>query len=214
MGEERREVLEALSDKTRYAILLSLSKKPLTGDEIAEAVQRTRSTVEVHLAMLLRLGLVSRRREEKRYYYETTAAANEWLGRIGPQNSVQQNLPQPIAKKHDLNRLWLQVALLAGVAYAVLHFALNRSGLVSYSFIPFAMILGVAYAWINITVKEFLEALFIVSVTIGILSPIFAFGSLSFAEWLAFFLLYLAVLIVLSLPTWIVVKKARIFLKK
>lgn len=219
MGEERREVLEALSDKTRYTMLVALSRKPLTGDEIAEAVQRSRSTIEVHLAMLLRLGLVSRRREEKKYYYEITPAAQEWLGRLEPSKNVTQPQTQPppqgIVRKCNLRSLlWIYAALSAGIIYAVAHFVLNFTGIVSYSVIPFAVALGIVYTWISETLKEFLMALLMVAFTIGLLSPIFAFGSLSFADWLVFFFLYLAALVVLSIPTWIVAKKAQAFLKK
>jgi DNA-binding transcriptional ArsR family regulator len=226
MGEEHREILEALSDKTRYAILVALSRKPLTGDEIAEAVQRSRSTIEVHLAMLLRLGLVSRKKEEKKYYYETTQAARQWLGRLEPSNGIAQSIPvsapihQPLShpqltatKGSFRSLLWFYTALSAGVIYAVVHFILNYSGIVSYSIIPFAIALGVLYSWISDTLKEFSEALLVVAFAIGLLSQILVFGSISLFDWIVFFFIYMAALIILGIPTWIITKKVIMSLK-
>ena len=83
VDEERREILDALSDKTRLAILEAVSSKPMTGDEISEAVQRSRSTVESHLSLLLRLGLLSRTKDDKRYYYQATEKARSWTATTG-----------------------------------------------------------------------------------------------------------------------------------
>ena len=39
MASESREIMEALGDKTRFSIVESVSRKAMTGDEIAESVK-------------------------------------------------------------------------------------------------------------------------------------------------------------------------------
>ncbi len=84
MVSESREIMEALGDKTRFSIVEALSRKPMSGDELAESVQKARSTVESHLSVLLRLNLVTRRLEDRTYYYEATPLARQYTGRPAP----------------------------------------------------------------------------------------------------------------------------------
>lgn len=80
MTGDSREIMEALGDRTRFSIVEALSRKPMTGDELAESVQRARSTVESHLSVLLRLNLVTRRIEDRTYYYDATPLARQYAG--------------------------------------------------------------------------------------------------------------------------------------
>jgi len=80
MQSENREIMEALGDRTRFSIVEALSRKPMSGDELAGSVQRARSTVESHLAVLLRLNLVTRRLDDRTYYYEATPLARQYTG--------------------------------------------------------------------------------------------------------------------------------------
>jgi DNA-binding transcriptional ArsR family regulator len=80
MTGDSREIMEALGDRTRFSIVEALSRKPMTGDELAELVQRARSTVESHLSVLLRLKLVTRRLEDRTYYYDATPLARHYAG--------------------------------------------------------------------------------------------------------------------------------------
>ncbi len=80
MTGDSREIMEALGDRTRFSIVEALSRKPMTGDELAESVQRARSTVESHLSVLLRLNLVTRRLEDRTYYYDATPLARQYAG--------------------------------------------------------------------------------------------------------------------------------------
>ncbi len=80
MTGDSREIMEALGDRTRFSIVEALSRKPMTGDELAESVQRARSTVESHLSVLLRLKLVTRRLEDRTYYYDATPLARHYAG--------------------------------------------------------------------------------------------------------------------------------------
>jgi len=121
-GEDVRETLDALSEKTRYSILEALSKKPMTGDEIAEAVQRSRSTVESHLSTLLRLGLITRRREDKKYYYEATPTARMWLGKmVSPTSTGTQPVEKPVPRIKPFYASWLFAPVILGAVY----FAVN-----------------------------------------------------------------------------------------
>jgi len=80
MTGDSREIMEALGDRTRFSIVEALSRKPMSGDELAESVQRARSTVESHLSVLLRLNLVTRRLEDRTYYYDATPLARQYAG--------------------------------------------------------------------------------------------------------------------------------------
>jgi len=80
MTGDSREIMEALGDRTRFSIVEALSRKLMTGDELAESVQRARSTVESHLSVLLRLNLVTRRLEDRTYYYDATPLARQYAG--------------------------------------------------------------------------------------------------------------------------------------
>ncbi|MDD1775819.1 MAG: winged helix-turn-helix domain-containing protein, partial [Candidatus Methanomethylicus sp.] len=75
MGDDGREIMDALAEKTRYAILEGLTKKSMSGDEIAEYVKKARSTVESHLSLLLRLQLVTRTLRDRTYFYDATDLA-------------------------------------------------------------------------------------------------------------------------------------------
>jgi len=78
MTGDSREIMEALGDRTRFSIVEALSRKPMSGDELAESVQKARSTVESHLSVLLRLNLVARHLEDRTYYYNATPLARHY----------------------------------------------------------------------------------------------------------------------------------------
>jgi len=80
MTGDSREIMEALGDRTRFSIVEALSRKPMSGDELAESVQKARSTVESHLSVLLRLNLVTRHLEDRTYYYTATPLARHYAG--------------------------------------------------------------------------------------------------------------------------------------
>lgn len=89
MASESREIMEALGDKTRFSIVESVSRKAMTGDEIAESVKKARSTVESHLSVLLRLNLVSRRLEDRTYIYEATDVSKKYIDGRSNGNTVE-----------------------------------------------------------------------------------------------------------------------------
>jgi DNA-binding transcriptional ArsR family regulator len=63
------DVLQALADPTRRAILDRLRKEPLSVGEIAEGLPVSRPAVSQHLRVLEGAGLVRARREATRHVY-------------------------------------------------------------------------------------------------------------------------------------------------
>jgi len=208
MEEDRREVLEALSDKTRYAILTALSEKHMTGDEIAEAVQRSRSTIEVHLSMLLRLGLVSRKREDKKYYYEITPSAQAWLGRINSPNEMVAPVIRTIGGSRSASLRWFAAAVLAGLIYSIINFVTD------FPIWVFSVFLGIVYGWLIETFQDTIKSLFMAAVVLGIVSPFLAFGSFSIFSLILFFVVSLAFLVIIGIPVWYATKIVRVFYNK
>jgi DNA-binding transcriptional ArsR family regulator len=208
MGENRREILEALSDDTRYAILIALSKKAMTGDEIAESVQRSRSTIEVHLSMLLRLGLVFRKRAERKYYYEATPAAQAWIGKVEtPQGPLIH--PKEASPVQYSPYRWLSIAILACVFYTLV----NSFVIPLYIWL-FSIFMGILFAWIIDSFRVLLESLVVLAIGLSVLSTVVAFGSFSLLSWILFLLVSLAFLLILGIPSWFLTKKVRNMFKK
>jgi DNA-binding transcriptional ArsR family regulator len=199
-GEDLREVMEALSERTRYSILEALSKKPMTGDEIAEAVQRSRSTVESHLSTFLRLGLVTRRRDDKKYYYEATPTAQMWLGRMAASKGVstlQAEKTSPKGRTFYLS--WFFAPILLGAAYVVIN------ALIPVPIWLFALLFGVVSVWFCKTLMGLMESLLVASITMTVLIGLFRFYSV--LDLGLSFVISLAFLVVLGIPVWLLTKK-------
>jgi len=203
-GEDVREVMEALSERTRYSILEALSKKPMTGDEIAEAVQRSRSTVESHLSTLLRLGLVSRRREDKKYYYEATGTARTWLGKVSTSNAARTTVSppeRPTTKGRSLYFSWLFAPILLGIVYSV------ANTLAPVPIWIFALVYGGISVLFCATLMELIESLLIASIVVSAVPALFK--AFSVVELGLSFIISLAFLLVFGIPIWWLIKKAR-----
>ncbi len=65
-----KQLFKALSDETRLNILRLLSKRPWYGNEIAEKLNISNSTVTHHMATLILNNLVSSYRQEYRIYFK------------------------------------------------------------------------------------------------------------------------------------------------
>lgn len=63
--------LKALSDKSKYDILLYIKEKPSYGSEIAKQFSLTTATVSHHMNKLLGLGLISVEQRDGKVYYQT-----------------------------------------------------------------------------------------------------------------------------------------------
>lgn len=63
--------LKALSDKSKYDILLFVKEKPSYGSEIAKHFSLTTATVSHHMNKLLGLGLISVEQRDGKVYYQT-----------------------------------------------------------------------------------------------------------------------------------------------
>lgn len=206
MDEERREVLDALSDKTRLAILEAVSERPMTGDEISEAVQRSRSTVESHLSMLLRLGLIARTKDDKRYYYQSTEKAKAWMASSG--GASTQSSPEA-AKKGKVSPILIVIIVgtLAGAYYALVN-----TFLVPFPIWLFAAIVGIACAWICSTLRRLLQIFLVASLVTAVLSAAVGLGQMEPVTVLILFAFCIAFLVVIGLPLWYVTRKLRVIL--
>ncbi len=69
-----RELFRALGVETNYRILSELFKAERCACELPALVGKTQSNTSMHLAKLLRLGLVGVRRDGKRHVYSLTDA--------------------------------------------------------------------------------------------------------------------------------------------
>lgn len=203
MDEERREILDALSDKTRLAILEAASNRPMSGDEISEAVQRSRSTVESHLSMLLRLGLLERTKDDKRYYYRSTEKAKAWMGSaMGP--------PQPSTPALERGAINpLVIVLVAGTVGGV-YYSLVNTFLAPFPIWLFAAIMGIACAWVCKGMKRLLQIFLVTSLVVALLSAAIGLGELAAVNVLILFALCLAFLVALGLPLWYVTRRLRV----
>ncbi|MCX8182081.1 MAG: winged helix-turn-helix domain-containing protein [Candidatus Methanomethyliaceae archaeon] len=195
-GEELREILDALSERTRYAILESLSKRPMTGDEIAESVNRSRSTIESHLSLLLRLGLISRRRDDKRYLYEITPKAEAWLNQDMPKTSLK------VDKKHlKFVRQSYLFYLPSTLVITLLYFFAN-SFIIPVPLWLFALLFGALSALLCSSLRQLSFSIFASSLVLSILPFLFVFQSNSLLDLPLSFLVSMAVLAVVSFPLW------------
>lgn len=206
-GEDRREIFDALSDKTRYSILESLAKRPMSGDELAEAVQRSRSTVESHLSTLLRLDLVARKRVERTYYYEVTPSARAWMERAGAPPLVLETR-RGLGAKATL----LPVAL--GAAYAIVQAMLSSISLPETApnllLVGFSLSFGAIGAFFWESLRSLGRSVLMASVAAAIISAPLVGASSLFGLLLsgAFTLaLVLAAVSVLALPAWYLTKR-------
>ena len=79
------QILRALSDPTRRAVLDLLAKGSLSVTDLAKQFELSRPAVSKHLGILREAGLVVARRQGRRQIYELDTAAlkpvHEWLGR-------------------------------------------------------------------------------------------------------------------------------------
>ena len=203
MDEERREILDALSDKTRLAILEAASSTPLTGDEISEAVERSRSTVESHLSTLLRLGLIARTRDDKRYYYQSTEKAKLWMGQSVPAHSS----PSPVSKGRATSAL--MVVLIVGTA-AGAYYALMNSLMIPFPIWLFAAVMGIICAWIFSVLKRLLQTFLITSLVMAVISAVVGFEQFSLLNVILLFAFCIAFLGALGLPLWYLTRRLRV----
>lgn len=185
MASESREIMEALGDKTRFSIVEAVSRKPMTGDEIADSVQKARSTVESHLSVLLRLNLVSRRLEDRTYYYEATDISKNYIAKkvdtadsaetIAAVKSLAQSSIAPSLKGSLLapsSLISISIASVIGIAWAVL----NVLVLPVHIFIP-ALTIGVIAGIMRRSVKSTLNMAIIASFFIAIISYLLTIGT-------------------------------------
>jgi DNA-binding transcriptional ArsR family regulator len=199
-GEELREILDALSERTRYSILEALSQKPMTGDEIAESVNRSRSTVESHLSLLLRLGLISRKRDDKRYLYEITPKAEAWLNQEVPKTGITIEKKYP---KFGQLSSSLPLTLTLAMAMTMMYFFINSF------FIPvplwlFSLLFGLLIAPLCPILRRLLLSILSSALILSILPPLFIFQSNSLLEFFLSFLVSLSLIAAISLPLWYV----------
>lgn len=79
------EVLRALADESRRAMLETLARGPVTAGELAASLPIARPGVSRHLRVLREAGLVEVRQEAQRRVYslhpEPLAEVDEWLSR-------------------------------------------------------------------------------------------------------------------------------------
>jgi len=207
-GEDRREIFDALSDKTRYSILESLAKRPMNGDELAEAVQRSRSTVETHLSTLLRLDLVSRKRVERTYYYEATPSARAWMDR----SDTVPLMPETIGTRFGVRASLLPVAL--GAAYAIAQALLSNASLPetipNLLLVGFSLSFGAIGAFFCESPRSMGRSVLMASVAAAVISAPLVGASSIFGLLLsgAFILaLVFAAVFVLALPAWYLTKR-------
>lgn len=66
--------LKAISDQSKYDILLYIKEKPSYGSEIAKQFSLTTATVSHHMNRLLGLGLISVEQRNGKVYYQTNRA--------------------------------------------------------------------------------------------------------------------------------------------
>ena len=207
MDEERREILDALSDRTRLAILEAASEKPVTGDEISVAVQRSRSTVESHLSTLLRLGLIGRTKDDKRYYYQSTEKARLWMGQSEPPLSS----PTPVTKGGATPAL-LIVLVVGAVAGA--YYALTNSLLIPFPLWLFAAAMGIICAWIFSVLKRLLQAFLVASLVTAVLSAFLGFEQFSLLNAILLFAFSIAFLGALGRPFWYLTRRLKVILSR
>ena len=76
-------VFQALSDRTRRALVHGLAERECTVTELAEPFEMSLAAVSKHLAVLERAGLVRRRRDGRTHYCslrpEALADALDWI---------------------------------------------------------------------------------------------------------------------------------------
>ncbi len=197
-GEELREILDALSERTRYSILEALSQRPMTGDEIAESVNRSRSTVEAHLSLLLRLGLISRRRDDKRYLYEITPKAEAWLNQEIPKTGIKVGKRYP---KFGRLPSSLPLSLTLAMAITLMYFFIN-SFLISVPLWLFSLFFGLLFAPLCPDLRRFLLLILASALILSILPPLFIFQSNSLLEISLSFLISLSIIAAISIPLW------------
>ncbi|MEN3034689.1 MAG: winged helix-turn-helix domain-containing protein [Candidatus Methanosuratincola sp.] len=193
--DRRREVMDALGERTRYEIVAKLIKEELTGDEIASAVNRSRSTVESHLSMLLRLGLISREMRDRVYYYRATALATQYLGN---EPSVEAQVPTK-GRSGGSGYLWAIFSAVAGSLY----FVVNQY---VYPFHIFGMgiLFGMASAFLFSSFKEVVKATVTTSFVISFLAYLVIFSSSPVAFFASFTisLVYIAI----GLALWLLIR--------
>jgi DNA-binding transcriptional ArsR family regulator len=216
MGEEAREIMEALGDKTRFAMLDELAKKPMTGEEIAEHVGKARSTVESHLSMLLRLQLVSRKLDDRTYYYEATDLAKSWLEKMGtpkpyatapPPEVLKPMMPIKMANHPGVRYAWIYLPIIIGAIYVILNVYV-----VPIQVIMPSLILGTIAAFLGSRMTEVLKSIVLMSFTIAFLSYTLVFASSIFSMVLLF-VVALIFCLMGGVVSWYLMKKMRKMLK-
>ncbi|MGF3498760.1 MAG: winged helix-turn-helix domain-containing protein [Candidatus Methanosuratincola sp.] len=195
--DRRREVLDALGERTRYEIVAALIKKELTGEEIASAVSRSRSTVETHLSMLLRLGLVSREMRDRVYCYRATPLAAQYLGDA---KSIEAQSPTTgRSESKGPGYLWAAFSVVAGSLY----FVINQY-LYPIHIFGMGILFGIASAFLFRSFSDVAKATVATSFVISFLGYLIIFGSSPVAFFASFTisLVYIAI----GLAIWLLIR--------
>jgi len=195
--DRRREVMDALGERTRYEIVGALTKKELTGDGIASAVNRSRSTVESHLSMLLRLGLISREMRDRVYYYRATPLALQYLQ---GEQAIEEQLPKTGGSGSKGPRhLWVLLSAVGGSLY----FVINQF---FYPFHIFGMgiLFGMVSAMLLRSFRDVVKATFATAFVISFLAYLILFNSSPLAFFASFTisLVYIAI----GLALWLLIR--------
>ncbi|MBC7120399.1 MAG: winged helix-turn-helix transcriptional regulator [Candidatus Methanosuratus sp.] len=198
--DHRREVMDALGERTRYDIVVALIKKELTGDEIAAAVGRSRSTVESHLSMLLRLGLISREMRDRVYYYHATPLSIQYL-----EGAPDTGAPPPATDRSEVrgqSYLWAVFSTAAGALY----FIINQY---VYPFHIFGMgiLFGIASAFLLKSLRDVVKATITTAFVISFLAYLIPFSSSPIAFFASFTisLVYISI----GLALWLLIRSFR-----
>uniref|UniRef100_A0A7C3N4U4 ArsR family transcriptional regulator n=1 Tax=Candidatus Methanomethylicus mesodigestus TaxID=1867258 RepID=A0A7C3N4U4_9CREN len=160
MEDEAREIMDALADKTRYSIVKALLDKRMTGDEMAKIAGKARSTVESHLAMLLRLNLVTRELKDRTYYYEATPVAKGWVEKVD--SSIAHD-GKAMTKRNEPDLTWLYAPVPIGIFYV-----LSNAYLMPVHILIPSVLLGLIGAFFRNSFKKLFRSIIVASATIAL----------------------------------------------
>lgn len=160
MEDEAREIMDALADKTRYSIVKALLEKRMTGDEMAKIAGKARSTVESHLAMLLRLNLVTRELKDRTYYYEATPVAKGWIEKVD--SSITHD-EKAMTKRNEPDLTWLYAPVPIGIFYV-----LSNAYLMPVHILIPSVLLGLIGAFFRNSFKKLFRSIIVASATIAL----------------------------------------------
>lgn len=198
MEDGSREIMDALADKTRYSIVKGLLDRQMTGDEIAKFVGKARSTVESHLAVLLRLNLVARELRDRAYYYEATPIAKRWIEKVG---NLPVNEARIEARKIGPDLTWLYAPVPIGIFYVLS----NAYFMPVHLLIP-SVLLGMIGAFFRNSFKKLFRSIIVASATIALAS--FPIIGLPLIQLSTLFVVSFVVVFIGAFIGWVVLKMA------